>query len=105
MIATPYVDRVKYFNDLGLKAETIHKLQGKEFDVVIFDVAKDSQFIDRNMIVVALTRTKKDLIIAFPNIEFKKNENLQKLKKHTTKKSKKQPLYTVEQLEKELSVF
>jgi superfamily I DNA and/or RNA helicase len=105
MIATPYVDRVKYFNDLGLKAETIHKLQGKEFDVVIFDVAKDSQFIDRNMIVVALTRTKKDLIIAFPNIEFKKNENLQKLKKHATKKSKKQPLYTVEQLEKELSVF
>jgi len=66
IISTPYIERKKYFSEKGLKADTIHALQGKEFKNVIFDIPRDSQFINRNMIVVAMTRTKENLFIAIP---------------------------------------
>jgi len=73
IIATPYVERKKYFSEKGLKVDTIHALQGKEFKNVIFDIPKDSQFINRNMVIVAMTRTKENLFIAIP-------ENIRKAK-------------------------
>jgi ATP-dependent exoDNAse (exonuclease V) alpha subunit len=73
IIATPYVERKKYFSEKGFKADTIHALQGKEFKNVIFDIPKDSQFINRNMVIVAMTRTKENLFIAIP-------ENIRKSK-------------------------
>jgi len=66
IIATPYVERKKQFSEKGYKVDTIHALQGKEFQNVIFDIPKDSQFINRNMVIVAMTRTKENLFIAIP---------------------------------------
>jgi superfamily I DNA and/or RNA helicase len=71
MIATPYVNRANFFKSLGLPAETIHKLQGKEYDTVIFDIPKDSPFVSREMIIVAMTRSKQNLIIAINEQEFR----------------------------------
>ena len=73
IIATPYVERKKHFTEKGLKSDTVHALQGKEFKNVIFDIPKDSQFINRNMVIVAMTRTKENLFIAIP-------ENIRKAK-------------------------
>jgi DNA replication protein DnaC len=75
IIATPYVERKKYFSEKGLEVDTIHALQGKEFKNVIFDIPKDSQFINRNMIIVAMTRTKENLFIAVPE-EIRKSKNI-----------------------------
>jgi superfamily I DNA/RNA helicase len=75
IIATPYINRKKEFIEKGLRADTIHALQGKEYDNVIFDIPKDSQFINRNMVVVAMTRTKENLFIAISE-ELRKVKNI-----------------------------
>ncbi|MBX0312560.1 MAG: ATP-binding domain-containing protein, partial [Sulfurihydrogenibium sp.] len=75
VIATPYVERKKYFLKKGFKADTVHALQGKEFKNVIFDLPKDSQFINRNMIIVAMTRTKENLFVAIPE-EMRRSKNI-----------------------------
>jgi predicted nucleic acid-binding Zn-ribbon protein len=75
IIATPYVERKKYFSEKGYKVDTIHALQGKEFQNVIFDIPKDSQFINRNMVIVAMTRTKENLFIAIPE-DIRKAKNI-----------------------------
>jgi superfamily I DNA and/or RNA helicase len=75
IIATPYVDRKKYFIEKGYQADTVHALQGKEFNNVIFDIPKDSQFINRNMVIVAMTRTKENLFIAISE-DIRKAKNI-----------------------------
>lgn len=71
-IIAPYrdhADRLQKQLPHGVEADTIHKFQGREKDVIIFNTVKDriEPFIDNpNLINVAVSRAAKEFIVVKP---------------------------------------
>ena len=71
-VIAPYRDHVNMLQKQlpdGVEADTIHKFQGREKDVIIFNTVKDSigSFIDNpNLINVAVSRAVKEFVVVKP---------------------------------------
>lgn len=79
-IICPYrkqaVEAKKYFENLNIEIDTVHKFQGREKDTVIFStVVNDiNPFVDdENLINVAVSRAVKEFIIVTSNKLFKRH--------------------------------
>lgn len=69
-IITPYKGQALYFHnaikDKRLEADTIHKYQGREKDIIVMSTVADkyNEFVDNsNLINVAVSRAKKEFIL------------------------------------------
>lgn len=79
-IICPYrkqaVEAKKYFQNLNIEIDTVHKFQGREKDTIIFStVVNDiTPFVDdENLINVAVSRAVKEFIIVTSNKLFKRH--------------------------------
>lgn len=63
-VVTPYKYQAYLLRKKGIEAGTIHSFQGQERDEIVIDLTDpDSKFINRNMLIVALSRAKEKVII------------------------------------------
>lgn len=88
-VISPYrshADRLQRQLPNGVGADTIHKFQGREKDVIIFNTVKDKivSFIDNpNLINVAVSRAAKEFIVVKPaSMELPHGTNIGDLIRH-----------------------
>jgi len=63
-VVTPYRYQAYLLRQEKIEAGTVHSFQGQERDVIVFDLTDpNSKFINKNMIIVALSRAKEKVII------------------------------------------
>ncbi|WP_029523592.1 AAA domain-containing protein [Persephonella sp. KM09-Lau-8] len=63
-VVTPYKYQAYLLRKKGIEAGTIHSFQGQERDEIVIDLTDpDSKFINRNMLIVALSRAKEKVVI------------------------------------------
>lgn len=63
-VVTPYKYQAYLLRKKGIESGTIHSFQGQERDEIVIDLTDpDSKFINRNMLIVALSRAKEKVII------------------------------------------
>ncbi len=73
MIATyrEHVNMLQKQLPYGVEADTIHKYQGREKDIIIFNTVRNEigEFIDNpNLINVAVSRAVKEFVIVKPEL-------------------------------------
>lgn len=83
-IISPYRNQTNHLkNEIkGIEAETVHKYQGKEKDVIIISTVDDqiSDFVDDPYLInVAVSRAKKKLILVLTGNEQNKERNITEL--------------------------
>ncbi len=63
-VVTPYRYQAYLLRKKGIESGTIHSFQGQERDEIIIDLTDaDSKFINKNMLIVALSRAKEKVVI------------------------------------------
>ena len=63
-VVTPYKYQAYLLRKKGIEAGTIHSFQGQERNEIVIDLTDpDSKFINRNMLIVALSRAKEKVVI------------------------------------------
>lgn len=83
-VISPYRGQIEHINQAlpQLEAETVHKFQGREKDVVIFSAVDDAinSFSDASELInVAVSRAKKQFILVISGNEQKRQGNLSNL--------------------------
>lgn len=88
---SPYKGQVQEMQKLGLSADTVHKYQGKEKDVIVYCTVKgkENDFNAQPRLVnVAVSRARYKLILISPNYEGQEDGNISALIRYIRQSSK-----------------
>ena len=88
---SPYTGQVLEMQQLGLSADTVHKYQGKEKDVIVYCTVKGKENAfnaQPRLVNVAVSRAKEKLILISPNYDGQADGNISALIRYIRQSSK-----------------
>lgn len=87
----PYKGQVQEMQKLGLSADTVHKYQGKEKDIIVYCTVKGKENAfnaQPSLVNVAVSRAKDKLILISPNYDGQEDGNISALIRYIRQSSK-----------------
>ena len=88
---SPYKGQVQEMQKLGLSADTVHKYQGKEKDIIVYCTVKGKENAfnaQPSLVNVAVSRAKDKLILISPNYDGQEDGNISALIRYIRQSSK-----------------
>ena len=88
---SPYKGQVLEMQKLGLSADTVHKYQGKEKDIIVYCTVKGKENAfnaQPRLVNVAVSRAKEKLILISPNYDGQADGNISALIRYIRQSSK-----------------